>query len=214
MLKVTSFTFNAISENTYVIWDEDTLDAAVIDPGCYDTDEQEELKEFITSHKLNLKSILSTHSHIDHVLGNFFVKKTWNIPLYIGEMDADTLRAVPSYAPSYGFHMYQPVEPDILLQEGSQIIIGKQTLDVIFVPGHAPGHIAFVHHAEKKIFAGDVLFNGSIGRTDLPGGNYDILEKSIKTKIYTLSDDYIIYPGHGGPTSVGKEKKSNPYIRG
>ena len=214
MLKITSFTFNAISENTYVIWDENTLDAAVIDPGCYDADEQEELKGFITSNKLNLKSILSTHSHVDHVLGNFFVKKTWNVPLYVGEKDVDTLRAVASYAPSYGFHTYQPVEPDILLQEGSQVILGNQTLDVIFVPGHAPGHIAFVHHADKKIFAGDVLFNGSIGRTDLPGGNFDVLEKSIKTKIYTLPDDYIVYPGHGGPTSVGKEKKSNPYIRG
>lgn len=214
MLKINSFTFNAIQENTYVIWDETSLDAAVIDPGCYGAEEQENLKEFITTHKLRMKFILSTHSHIDHVLGNFFVKKTWDVPLYIGEYDADTLRAVVSYAPSYGFNMYQPTEPDILLKEGSQIILGAQILDVIFVPGHAPGHIAFIHHAEKKIFAGDVLFNGSIGRTDLPGGNFDVLEKSIKTKIYTLPDEYIIYPGHGGTTTIGKEKKSNPYIKG
>ncbi len=213
MLKIKQLTFNALSENTYVVWDEASKAAAVIDPGCYDADEQAELKEFVDAQGLALKYILSTHSHVDHVLGNFFVKKTWNVPLWVYSLDADTLRAVASYAPSYGFFQYQPVEPDRLLEEGDQIILGGVTLDIIFVPGHAPGHIAFIDHAGKHCFSGDVLFAGSIGRSDLPGGNYDTLEKSIRQKLYTLPEDYIVYPGHGPTTTIKREKVSNAFVR-
>ncbi|MFD1000640.1 MBL fold metallo-hydrolase [Ohtaekwangia kribbensis] len=210
MLQLQSFVFNPLQENTYVLFDE-TKECVIIDPGCYEREEQYDLADFIETNQLKVVKLLNTHGHVDHVLGNAFVKETYKTKLYIHEQDAATLKAVKVYAPHYGFFQYQEAEPDIYLKEGEAVTFGNQSLDVLFVPGHAPGHIAFYHAASKTLIGGDVLFYNSIGRTDLPGGNYDTLIDSIHQKLFTLPDDVTVYPGHGPETTIGYEKKTNPF---
>ena len=209
MLKIETFTFNPFQENTYVLSSQG--EAVVIDPGNSDKEETAELDQYIESEKLTVKYLLNTHCHIDHVLGNYHVKEKYKVPFYIHESDLPVLRAVKSYAGNYGFPMYSEALPDSFLKEGDTIQFGDVTARVLFVPGHAPGHIAFYFENEKKIFAGDVLFQSSIGRTDLPGGNFDTLIESIHQKIFTLPDDVEVFPGHGPTTTVGEEKVSNPF---
>lgn len=210
MLQLQSFVFNPLQENTYVLFDE-TKECVIIDPGCYEREEQYDLADFIETNQLKVVKLFNTHGHVDHVLGNAFVKETYKTKLYIHEQDAATLKAVKVYAPHYGFFQYQEAEPDIYLKEGEPVAFGNQSLEVLFVPGHAPGHIAFYHAASKTLIGGDVLFYNSIGRTDLPGGNYDTLINSIQQKFFTLPDDVTVYPGHGPETTIGYEKKNNPF---
>lgn len=211
-MNIQIFTFNALQENTYLLWD-DSKECVIIDAGCYDREEQQELVDFITKEGLKPSLLLSTHSHIDHVLGNYFLKVKYQIPLKIHRKDEDTLRAVKTYAPMYGLPLYQEQLQDDYFTEGEQIKFGNTVLEILFVPGHAPGHVAFYHVATGSCIAGDVLFAGSVGRADLPGGNFETLIKSIKTELYPLGDDTKIYPGHGPATTIGREKKSNPYLR-
>lgn len=211
-MNIQTFTFNPLQENTYLLWD-DTKECVIIDSGCYEKDEQEELTAFIATRGLKPLMILSTHSHIDHVLGNYFLKNKYQIPLKIHKKDEATLRAVKTYAPMYGLPLFQEQLPDEFIAEGEQIKFGSTALEILFVPGHAPGHIAFHHLESKSCIAGDVLFSGSVGRADLPGGNFDTLIKSIKTELYPLGDDTKIFPGHGPATTVGRERMSNPYLR-
>jgi hydroxyacylglutathione hydrolase len=210
MLKIRSFEFNPFQENTYILYDE-TLECVIIDPGCYDKDEQSELSSLIEREGLKVKMILNTHCHVDHVLGNWYVKSKYGVKLFIHPKDEMVLKAVKVYAPNYGMHEYQEAEPDGYLDESKTVQFGNQTLKVLFVPGHAPGHVAFYHEQSRQLIGGDVLFYNSIGRTDLPGGNYDTLIESIHQKIFTLPDDVVVYPGHGPKTSVGFEKKTNPF---
>jgi hydroxyacylglutathione hydrolase len=210
MLQIKSFTFNAFQENTYVLYDE-TKACAIIDPGCYDKYEQEELVQFIERNDLKVTILLNTHCHVDHVLGNFFVKEKYKTKLYIHAKDEPVLKAVKVYAPVYGLQQYQEAAPDAYLQEGEIISFGKQELTVLFVPGHAPGHVAFYSAENKVVIGGDVLFKNSIGRTDLPGGNFETLIKSIHQQLFTLPDDVTVYPGHGPETTIGFEKKTNPF---
>lgn len=210
MVEIKSFTFNPFMENTYVLYDE-TKEAVIIDPGCYEPEEQSMLTAFIKDENLKPKFILNTHCHIDHVLGNAFVKKTYGIQLIIGEKELETLKAVEAYAPNYGFRAYEATEPDSLLKEGEEINFGNTTLHHLFVPGHAPGHIAFYDDTKKFIIGGDVLFEGSIGRTDLPGGDFETLIKSIHSEFFKFPDETIVYSGHGMHTTIGNEKSSNPF---
>lgn len=210
MLEIKSFTFNPFMENTYVLFDE-TKEAVIVDPGCYEPEEEEILTEFISKSNLKPTHILNTHCHIDHVLGNSFVKNKYGIPLVIGEKELDTLNAVTAYAPSYGFQGYQSSQPDQLLKTGDTIQFGQTTLAHLFVPGHAPGHIAFYDDSRSFIIGGDVLFEGSIGRTDLPGGDFPTLLNSIRTEFFKFPDDTVVYSGHGMPTTIGREKSSNPF---
>jgi len=210
MIEIQSFTFNPFEENTYVLYD-DTLEAIIIDPGCYEKEEQAELTEFITSKKLIVKNLINTHCHIDHVLGNDFVKSRYKVPFLIHPIELAVLRAVKTYASNYGFPGYSEVLPDGELQEGKTFKFGNSALDVLFLPGHSPGHIGLYEPTQKFIIAGDVLFYHSIGRTDLPGGNFDTLIKSIHQKLFVLPDDVKVYPGHGTPTSIGEEKVNNPF---
>lgn len=210
MVHIKSFTFNPFMENTFVLYD-DTKECVIIDPGCYEDYEQKELQEFIESNDLKVVKLLNTHCHIDHVLGNAFVKKAFDVDLFVHKKDEETLKAVQAYAPSYGFANYQNAEIDQYLEEGKQVTFGETNLEVLFVPGHAPGHVAFIHHDSKTIIGGDVLFQGSIGRTDLPGGDFDTLIKSIHTKFFPLGDDYQVFCGHGPKTTIGHEKQSNPF---
>ncbi len=211
LLKVKSFTFNPIQENTYIVYDE-TKSCVIIDPGCYDAQEKQELKSFIETNELTPVHLINTHCHIDHVLGNAFVKLTFGLPLQIHPKAVEELRAVKIYASNYGLPLYEEADPDAFFEEGDQIKFGNTVLDILFVPGHSPGSVAFVEKVSKTVMAGDVLFFRSIGRSDLPGGNAQTLIHSIRTKLFTLDDDYKVYPGHGKPTTIGEEKKLNPYL--
>lgn len=210
-MKVTCITFNQFQENTYLLHD-DTKECVVIDPGCYEKHEREQLKKYIQDNNLKVVRLLNTHCHIDHVLGNKFVANTYNVDLEIHPDDEQTLRSVPVYAPAYGFPMYEEQLPAKFLKEGDTVKFGNTELEVIFAPGHAPGHVVFYNRSEKILIGGDVLFNESIGRTDLPGGDFNTLIQSIKTKLFTLPDDVTVYCGHGPETTIGHEKKYNPFL--
>lgn len=211
MLQIQVFTFNPLRENTYVLSD-DTGEAVVIDPGCATPDERAELKAYLDEEGLTVTKLLNTHGHIDHVLGNAFVAYTTGAPLHLHELDVPTLRAVTAYAPNYGFFDYEEVLPQVFLQEGVPVTFGETTLEVLFVPGHAPGHVAFFHRESNSCFSGDVLFYESIGRYDFPNSSYDDLLHSITQKLFLLADDVEVYPGHGPTTTIGHEKMHNPHV--
>lgn len=212
-MKVVSFTFNAFAENTYLLIDEATGATAVVDPGCYSSTEQQELKAYIEAHQLNVVLLLNTHAHIDHVLGNYFVLSNYpSIPFLLHAADLPTLRAVPTYAGPYGFAAYQPAEPTGELVAGQRVPLGNTELEVRFTPGHAPGHVVFYHAPSQQLLGGDVLFKSSIGRTDLPGGDHATLLRSIAAELLSLPDETTVYPGHGPATTIGAERRSNPYL--
>lgn len=210
-MKIKVFTFNPFQENTYVVYDE-TKEAVVIDPGCSTANEEKEILNFMEKEQLIVKHLINTHCHIDHVLGVNLIASKFNLELQIHKNEQKILEAVPAYASMYGMSV-APFSGTIrFIDEGDQIKFGHTVLKVVFVPGHAPGHLVFINEKEKIIFGGDVLFYGSIGRTDLPGGDHETLIRSIKTKILSLSDDYTVYSGHGPKTNVGFERKNNPFL--
>lgn len=209
---IQSFQFSPFQENTYLLADDTTGEAVVIDPGCFDQAEKETLGNFITEHKLTLKYILLTHAHLDHVFGVAYVKRKFGVKAYLHPADMVIFNDVANRCAMYGIRGYDPAEIDEYLHEGDQFRIGSLVLDVIFVPGHAPGHVAFVNHADRYVIGGDVLFRGSVGRTDFPYCSHTDLIKSIQTQFYTLPDDYVVYPGHMAPTTIGHEKRTNPYV--
>ena len=209
-MTIKQFVFNPFSENTYVVYD-DSKECIIIDPGCVDPHEKEELVNFIEKENLYVKTLINTHCHIDHVLGNYFVKQKYGVELIIHKSDLPTLKANEVVAPMYGFNNYEPTEADGFLEEGEQFKFGNTVFDILFVPGHAPGHMALVNVDEKVCISGDVLFQQSIGRTDLPGGDHDTLISSIKNKMFKLPDDVKVYCGHGPETTIGFEKKYNPF---
>ncbi len=210
MMQVQHFVFNPFMENTFVLFDESGV-CIVIDPGCYESDEENQLTDFIHAKKLTVQKIVNTHCHIDHVLGNAFVKRKFGVPLYIHPLEEHQLKAVKSYAPNYGFARYQESEADGFVTESDSISFGNQELQILFVPGHSPGHIALYHPQGKILVGGDVLFENSVGRTDLPGGDFETLINSIHQKFFTLPDDVQVYCGHGSETSIGFEKRTNPF---
>ncbi|WP_420148179.1 MBL fold metallo-hydrolase [Spirosoma sp.] len=210
---IQAFTFSPFQENTYIIADDKTGEAVIIDPGCYEQAEKEALSQFITSNKLNVKYLLLTHSHLDHVFGVAYVKRKFGVSAYLHEQDMVIYNDVPTRCALYGLRGYEPAEIDAFLKEGDQFKFGDTVLDVVFVPGHAPGHVAFINHAERYVIGGDVLFRGSVGRTDFPYCNHADLMTSIQTKFYTLPDDYVVYPGHMESTTIGQEKRTNPFVR-
>lgn len=210
MLQVKKFVFNPFMENTFVLFDE-TKECIIIDPGCFEKEEEAELTSFIEGNNLTVKKLINTHCHIDHVLGNAFVKRKFDVSLWIHSIEEPMLKAVKTYASNYGFFQYQDSTPDAFLQEDDFVSVGNQKLGILFVPGHSPGHIALYHAESKTLIGGDVLFENSIGRTDLPGGNFDTLIESIHQKFFTLPDDVTVYCGHGAETSIGFEKRTNPF---
>jgi len=212
MIQVKIFTFNAFQENTYVLYDE-TLEAVIVDPGCYEKEERDELDDFIKAKKLKVVSLINTHCHVDHVLGNAFVKSHYGVPLSIHPKEVPTLKSVESYGQVYGFHNYQPTQADEYFEEGDTIKFGNSTLEILFVPGHSIGHVVFYNTQDNFCIGGDVLFYRSIGRYDLPGGDYQTLMNSIKSKMFALPESMVIHPGHGPSTTVGDEKKYNPFFQ-
>jgi len=211
-MDIKSFVFNAFYENTYLL-SSSNLETLVLDPGCYEDFEKKELTDFIKTNKLKPIAIINTHCHIDHVLGNDYLKKLYNIPLWIPATEKNLLKSVSTYAPTMGIQDYQEAQPDKLLSEKDVITFGSEKLEILYAPGHSEGHLMFYHAADKSLMAGDVIFRESIGRTDLPGGNFKTLEESIKNQVYTLPEAVKIYPGHGPSTTVGNEKKHNPFVK-
>jgi hydroxyacylglutathione hydrolase len=211
MLYIKSFTFNPFQENTYLAYD-DRGSAVLIDPGCHTESERKELEDFVISKELKVLHLLNTHCHIDHVLGNAWAKNRFGIPLWIHEKEIPVLKSVEVYAPNYGFQGYESTEAEYFLTEGQEFEVGEELLKVLFVQGHAPGHVAFYHEKSRQCIAGDTLFRGSIGRTDLPGGNHALLLEKIKTQLFSLPAETVIYSGHGPETKVGFEKIYNPFV--
>ncbi|TVR38993.1 MAG: MBL fold metallo-hydrolase [Cryomorphaceae bacterium] len=211
MLQAHVFTVNPFQENSTVVYAE-TGECAIIDPGFSNEKERLGLLDFLDAKKLNPVMLINTHCHIDHVLGNRFVADKFKLKLQMHKDDLPLLKAVPQYAHLYGIDYDPSPEPGTFLSEGDEIELAGEKLSVLHVPGHAPGHIVLVHEKGKWIIGGDVLFQGSIGRTDLPGGNHEQLLDSIRKKIFTLPDDYAVIPGHGPLTNVGTERKTNPFF--
>lgn len=208
-MNVQPFTFNGFQENTYVVYSE-TGDAVIIDPGCYEKQEEELLSQFIEENQLTVHALLNTHAHIDHVLGNAFVMKKYGVDLFLHQDDCVTLTSVQNYAHVYGFERYNPSpEATKLLKGGETLEFGSLSFEVFFTPGHAPGHVVFYNAENKFVINGDVLFSGSFGRVDLPGGDLDVLKKSIYETMFQLPEETTVYCGHGPATTIGKEKATN-----
>lgn len=210
MIKIHTFTFNAFQENTYLLTNESN-EGILIDCGCYDNHECYELKDFIESNNIKVTQLLNTHCHIDHVLGVEFAKRTFGVTMRTHQIESQVLKAVETYADVYGFPKFEKTSIDSFIEEGEEIVFGSHKLKTLFTPGHAPGHIVFYCEEEKFVIGGDVLFRQSIGRSDLPGGDFNTLIKSIHTQLFTLPEDVTVYPGHGDPTTIGFEKRYNPY---
>ncbi|MEM9544542.1 MAG: MBL fold metallo-hydrolase [Bacteroidota bacterium] len=212
-MQIAIFTFNPFEENTFVLYD-DTKACAIIDPGCSTIEEQDQLVGFIEANGLKPTKLVNTHCHIDHVLGNRFVSEKYNLPLISHRGEEVVLSMQPQISMMYGI-AYNP-SPVIteFLDDGDELIFGNTSLKVLFTPGHSPASISFYNEDAKVVIGGDVLFQGSIGRTDLPGGNFDTLAKSIREKLYVLPDDVVVYSGHGPSTTIGVEKRSNPFVTG
>ena len=211
MLKIKSFTFNPYQENTYLIFD-DSKEAVVIDPGNYEAYENELISKFIDENKLQLKKIILTHCHLDHCLGNKYLNQKYGAELLIPFDERDLYKNVENIATLFGFANYSHLDENEYLKEKDKIEFGDIKLDVLFLPGHSPGHLAFYFKNDNVCFSGDVLFYNSIGRTDLPGGDYDTLINSIKNKLFLLNPDTIIYSGHGPKTILKNEMKNNPFL--
>jgi hydroxyacylglutathione hydrolase len=211
MLTIQSFTFNPFAENTYVLSDE-TSECIIIDPGCYTIEEKRELENYIVKNKLKPIKILLTHSHIDHVLGNNFITGKFNIPIQMSSIEIGMLQAATTYGQMWGIEMEPSPEPTLFVEERSDISFGKTTLKTFFTPGHSPGSYSYFHKESKNLISGDVLFMQSIGRTDLPGGNYETLIQSIREKILVMDDDVVVHSGHGPSTTIGDERRNNPFL--
>ena len=212
-MKLKSFTFNQFYENTFIVSDS-TNNCIIIDPGCYSNDEKNILKKYIEDNNLNPVKLINTHCHIDRILGNKFVAITWDLNLEIHQNDIELLENSAEIARLYGFIDYEKSPSTTqFLNEGDIVEFGNSKLKILYTPWHAPGHISLYSKEEKFIISGDVLFKSSIGRTDLPGGDFNVLIESIKTKILCLDDDTVVYCGHGPATTVGYERANNPFLK-
>lgn len=214
MIKVKKFTFNPFDENTYVLWDEESKETLIIDPGCSDSYEERELVDFISSNNLSVKYLINTHCHIDHIFGCRFVKEKFEVPYYAPEKDIPLIKYVDKQAESVGLEeiKIKPPLPDHFITEDLKIKLGNTEPIFLFTPGHSPGEYCIYFPEDKFCITGDVLFQNSVGRADLWGGDYSILLKSVEDKLLVLPDETIIYPGHGEKSTIGEEKKYNPFL--
>jgi glyoxylase-like metal-dependent hydrolase (beta-lactamase superfamily II) len=206
---IKKFMFNAFQENTYILYSE-SGSCVIIDPGCYSNQEEQELLNFIIENDLKPQAVLNTHAHIDHVLGNAFVLSQFQIPFYLHDDDQKTLNSVESYAHLYGFEGYKvSPKPTHSLSNVTNISFDEIDLKVMHTPGHCPGHVVFYSEKDQFVINGDVLFNGSFGRVDLPGGDIEILKKTIFNTMFHLPESTVVYCGHGPETTIGQEKRTN-----
>ena len=212
MISIKSLTFNPFQENTYIAFDE-SKECIIVDPGCYDEEENTILKNFIEQNNLKPKALVNTHCHLDHIFGNCFVTDTYNLSPIIHKAELPMLEYAPLAARNYGVNLNKLPKIKKFIEEGDIIKFGNSEFNIIFTPGHAPGHICLVNNEENIILSADVLFQLSIGRTDLPMGDHETLLKSIKEKLLILDDKMLVYPGHGPSTSIEFERQNNPFLK-
>jgi len=210
-MQVATFTFNGFQENTYVISDA-TKECVIIDPGCNNLTEQKQLTDYITAQELTPVRLVNTHCHIDHILGNAFVSENYNLDLEAHEGEAIVLEAGEMTGKMYGVPYDPSPKITTFLVPGEYLKFGETSLEILFTPGHSPASVCFHHRESAQVIAGDVLFQGSVGRSDLPGGNHDTLIASIRRELMVLDDETRVYPGHGPSTTVGEERRSNPFL--
>lgn len=211
MTKIKTFVFNPFQENTFVVYDE-TNECIIIDAGCNEEHEFNAIDKFIEENNLIVQSIVNTHCHIDHIMGNAYLVNKYKVPSIAHREDMPLIERSNDMALAFGFKVEEPPIPNRFVNEGEKIVFGNTELEVKHVPGHSPGSIALYCQKENFVIVGDVLFSGSIGRTDLPGGDYDTLIASINNKLFTLPDSTKVYPGHGEKTTVAHEKSTNPFF--
>ncbi|MCB0516081.1 MAG: MBL fold metallo-hydrolase [Chitinophagales bacterium] len=211
MLQIKQFTFNDFYENTYIVHNESN-ECIIIDAGCYTTNEKKQLKAYIEQQNLQPVRLLNTHCHIDHVFGNKFIAETWNLLPEFHANELPLLQAVPVYAENYGFKVAPMDWKEPFLSESGTLHFGNSKIELLFTPGHSPGSLSFYFPQEKVVFSGDSLFQQSIGRTDLPGGNYQTLIRSIQSQLFSLPDEVQVLSGHGRATTIGEERKYNPFV--
>jgi hydroxyacylglutathione hydrolase len=211
MLSVQSFCFNPFQENTYIVYNE-TGDCLIIDPGMYNSGEEQELSGFISQNNLNPVSLINTHCHIDHILGNLYCVEKYGLKLSCHKNEKPVLNAGTATALMYGLKYKESPEPAVWLEEKQVIKLGKDTLEILFTPGHSPGSLSFYSQGNDFVIVGDALFYQSIGRTDLPGGHHQTLINAIKSELLTLPESTRVFSGHGPATSIGDEKKYNPFL--
>lgn len=213
-MNIKKFEFNMFPVNCYLLWDENSKEAAIIDPGCFYEEEKQKLKQFIEANNLSLKYLLNTHLHLDHIFGNPFIFKTYGIKAAANQLDEFWLNQAPAQSRMFGFQLQEEMVPlGKYISNNEVITLGEIELKAIHVPGHSPGSLVFYSEKDRCMFSGDVLFQGSIGRADLAGGNFDELINNISTRLFTLPEETVVYPGHGAPTTISNEKHQNPFFR-
>lgn len=211
-MQIKTFTCNPVQENSYILFDE-TREAIIVDAGFFYDTEKQKIKDFISDNQLNLVRVINTHLHFDHQFGNKFLYETYGLKPEAHPDDEFLLAGIKSKALIFGFAMQEDAqELGAYIYENQEIKFGNTTLKTLFVPGHTPGHLAFYAENDKVVLVGDVLFRGSIGRTDLERGDYATLIQSITEKLLVLPDDTVVYSGHGPSTTIGEEKLYNPYL--
>jgi hydroxyacylglutathione hydrolase len=212
MLSVQPFTFNPVQENTYIVYN-DAKECCIIDPGCYFASEEQQLVDFVETNGLKPLYLLNTHCHLDHIFGNRFIHKRYGLTLHLHKLEKQVLDLGPVSGQMWQLPFDNYDGELKYIAEGDTIKLGSEELEILFTPGHSPGHVCYYSKEHKFLIGGDVLFQGSVGRTDLPGGDFATLEESIKTKLYTLPEDVIVHPGHGESTTIGEEMKTNPFVK-
>ncbi|MFA7116325.1 MAG: MBL fold metallo-hydrolase [Bacteroidales bacterium] len=208
---IKTFYFNDLRTACYVLYDH-AGNCAIVDPGCGSDSEKNRLVKFVEENNLKPQKIINTHGHFDHVMGNVFVTRKWNIPTYMNVNDLKEVSRVAAYGKYFGYEIPQPRQDVIDIKDKDIIEVGDIKLQVRFVPGHSKGSVALYNEKEAYVISGDVIFAGSIGRTDLPGGDLDALKNSLATKILTLPPNTNILPGHGPKTDVASELATNPFL--
>jgi|FLOH01.1.fsa_nt_gi hydroxyacylglutathione hydrolase len=211
MITLKRFTFNPFQVNTYLLSDE-TGECIIIDSAMDGQSEEAEIDDYIKFHNLKPVMLLLTHAHVDHIGGNNYMANKYNLKLTAHKDCVPFLENAATYASTFGLNIDEKIVIDNYINENDDVVFGNSRLKVFFTPGHANGSLCFYSPESNFVITGDVLFNQSIGRTDLPTGNYDILQNSIWEKLFTLPDDTVVYPGHGPETSIGFEKVNNPFV--
>jgi hydroxyacylglutathione hydrolase len=209
--KVNRFVFNSFGVNTYVLTDN-TGKCLIVDPACQSKQEENELASFLADNNLQPTGMVNTHFHIDHIVGNSFVCNTFNLRPQCHKGSKMFWETAVEFGSVFGIKVENLIIPSDFIEDGDSIEFGSSSVQVLYTPGHADGSVCLVNHDERYVIAGDVLFRDSIGRTDLPTGNFDVLYQSITSKLFTLPDDYVVYPGHGPETTIGYEKLNNPFL--